>query len=71
MPIWLIILISILGGLLFLAVLAYLIVELAFAKTYYKRGDGMNCIRYYHKEEFPNLITEKISFESGKNILHG
>ena len=71
MPIWLIILISILGGLLLLAVLAYLIVELAFEKTYYKRGDGMNCIRYYHKEEFPNLNTEKISFQSGKNILHG
>ena len=71
MPLWLIITLSILGVLLLIAVLLYLVVEIAFRKTFFKRGDGVNCIRYYHQDEFPNLDFKKFSFNSGKNILRG
>lgn len=71
MPIWLIITLSILSGLLLIAILMYLIVEVAFRKTFFKRGDGVLCIRYFHQDEFPNLDYKKFSFKSGKNILRG
>ncbi|MCR5332950.1 MAG: lysophospholipase [Bacilli bacterium] len=71
MPIWLIILLSVLGGLLILASLPLIIVEVGYKKMFPHRADGVNSIRYFHKDEFNGLMYEKIYFLSKKDQLKG
>ena len=71
MPIWLIILLSIIGGALLIAMILFLIVEIGYVKMFPRRGDGVNSIRYYHKSEFKDLSYKKVYFDSGKYRLGG
>lgn len=71
MPVWLIILLSIIGGVLLLAIVLYLVVEVGYKKMFPRRGDGVNSIRYFHKDEFKDLSYKKVYIDSGKYRLGG
>lgn len=71
MPLWLSITLIVLGSLLLVVLLLFAVVELGYAKIFYKRGDGINCIDYYSPKEFKSLSYEKIHFNSGRYQLTG
>ena len=71
MPIWLIIVLSLIGGVLLLAIVLYLVVEIGYKKMFPRRGDGVNSIRYFHKDEFKGLSYKRVYIDSGKYRLGG
>lgn len=66
MPIYLVIIISILALLIFLYLLFYIINEIASHKTYGRRGDGSISIKYSYPSYYPDLDVKKSYFVNAK-----
>lgn len=62
---------ALVGGFILFAINGIIVVDIVYSKIYPKRSDGVLVLNYPNYKDYPNLITEKISFKSGKNILRG